>query len=156
MQMSQAAVSQRGWTSWSAEHLEASFMWRARPGTWTSALAAPAGRAVSCATPRCVLRLSARRPSETRIPAATFAQVIKVTLKMQNPNLEVIPHASATFQNIHSQAWGPQISKAWLSLRAAPWECRHALSLHLLSQRENCQKPGFVICTGLVTRNVGK
>lgn len=51
-------------------------MWKERPGTWTSALAAPAGRDESCATPRCVLQLSARHRSETRILAATFVQVI--------------------------------------------------------------------------------
>lgn len=51
-------------------------MWRGRPGTWTSAHAAPAGRDVSCATLKCVPRLSARHQSGTRTPVATYAQVI--------------------------------------------------------------------------------
>lgn len=55
----------------------------------------------------------------------------------------------------HFQAWGPQISNAWLRLRAAPWECRPALSLHLPFTKADCQRPAFDICMGLVTRNVG-
>lgn len=51
-------------------------MWKARHGTWTSAPAAPAGRDASCATLKCVPRLSARRPSGTRTPVATRVQVI--------------------------------------------------------------------------------
>lgn len=50
-------------------------MWREKPGTWTSAHGAPAGRDVSCATPKCVPRLSARHRSGTRTPVATYAQV---------------------------------------------------------------------------------
>lgn len=69
-----AAVSLRGWTWWCAEHLGESFMWRGRPGTWTNARAAPAGRDVSCVTPKCVPQLFAKRRSGTRTPAAMYAQ----------------------------------------------------------------------------------
>lgn len=53
-------------------------MWRGRPGTWTNARAAPAGRDVFCVTPKCVPQLFAKRRSGTRTPAAMYAQVIQM------------------------------------------------------------------------------
>lgn len=53
-----------------------------------------------------------------------------------HPNTQVsLIHLETTYPK-HSRAWGPQISNAWLRLRAAPWECRAALSLHLPSQKQ--------------------
>ena len=75
LQMSQAAVSRRGWTWWCAEPPGGSSTWRGRRGTWTSAHVAPAGRDASCATQKCVPPLCARHRPGTRTPVATFVQV---------------------------------------------------------------------------------
>ena len=73
LQMNRAAGSPWAWTC--AELREGSSTWKERPGTWTNARSAPAGRGGSCVTLRCVPQPSAHHRPSPRGPAVTPAQV---------------------------------------------------------------------------------
>lgn len=66
---------------------------------------------------------------ETNVKASTKLH----TCFIYNGDGALKPFSYAKKQHI---IWGPQISNAWLQLRAAPWKCRTALSLHLPSQKQ--------------------